>query len=282
MKEKAACLFHLGQCKESLELFSTLCVKMMTDIENEDISNPHLLLQEYIALLFAKGEVLSKMEKHQEAFDVFCSILFLTPHDLCVIKKKAEEALFLKNYQVVVTETTFLLNNLKMGFFSDAVRVVECMKMKAFALFKLNRYQEAKDLWLEMIQKFFFHLCDEFDFIFSHIALCFLYLENHEKSIEYIDMALKQKPDAAMLWHIKSVACLSLGNIEKALACCEKALELDPMFHTSLATRSTCFQVLDNEKAARKDIEQLQKLKFDFQGLSEEKIDLLRKRMVIA
>lgn len=268
-KIKAACLVHMKQYEQALEIFSLLTLEKMKNVNDnilknfQDVENLHLFhvkkendLKEFLSCLQAQGEVFVMMNRFKEALDIFTKIMSWTPHHYEIVKKRAEMALQMEKFETVVKDMDSLLG--KMYANHACEKYICCLKMKAFALFKWKRHEEALAIWQKLIDQSKYFLSKE-DIItmYYHMALCHAFCNRYDQAKDHIDLALDLDEKNTFWWHVKAVFLLYLGTPHQALLCCEKALdhskEHDAQFFTALCTRYLCKRVLDDVKGAETD-----------------------------
>jgi tetratricopeptide (TPR) repeat protein len=109
-------------------------------------------------------------------------------------------------------------------------------KLEARALFRLDRFEEARELWVKMLSG---DSPDES--LFSDVAEFESLVGNLERAVEILDQGLERYPDSVALRLPKAGLLLGEGNIDGAGAALVRALELEPGSPAVHAARAKYF-----------------------------------------
>jgi len=159
--------------------------------------------------------------------------LFGTEHSLNLEQYLATDfTLGIENFggNFSLSYTVYLFREILMAFSHREHSVAENMNDKGYELAEQERYTEALSYYKQAIEHSpNFHLAwTNYGIALKNTGECLAALECYDYVIEHIDANYKKA------WHNKAIALQILGNIDEAMACCNKACEIDPFYEAAI------------------------------------------------
>lgn len=119
-------------------------------------------------------------------------------------------------------------------------------------LYKLKKYSDALACYKEALK-----LESDNGYTLNHIGCTLVNLNKHEEAIKYYDQAIEVNPRASFYSNkcdaLMDIATITVDNINQAIECCNKAIEIDSDYILAYACRYLCYAKLEEQKKAAKD-----------------------------
>ena len=194
---RAICLKHLKKYLEAIE-----------ELEVFNIRQPNV-----IEVMIEFGENYLALNEAGLVEKYFQAAIQIPPRDLNDIFIKTKAKLYFNQIEEVLVDYDFLIQH--------QYKIVETLHLKARLLMECGRYDEAL---------FFLKKIEELNDVevLKSLGEFFYLTKNHLEGISYLNKYLSIKSQDAQAWMLKASNHIELNDLEEAIKCHRKVIQIDP------------------------------------------------------